>query len=100
MNRAVYTATSGGMAAFERLESVAHNLANVNTAGYKASRLLFRVRPLEETAAGPNPGAIAGDTAAQVVQVATMRDFTQGAIRSSGNPLDVAIDGDGFFVVQ
>ncbi len=98
MNRAIYTVTSGGIAAEARLEAVAHNLANVDTAGYKAERLLFRVRPLGDT----QPGAldpVIGKTAAQVVQVATVRDFSQGPIRPSGNPLDVAIAGDGFFAV-
>jgi flagellar basal-body rod protein FlgF len=99
MNRAVYTVTSGGIAALGRLEAVAQNLANVSTAGYKAERLVFRVRPLEpEGAARLDP--VLSRTAAQVVEVATVRDFSQGSIRSSGNPLDVAIAGEGFFVVS
>jgi flagellar basal body rod protein FlgG len=99
MNRAVYTVTSGGIAALGRLEAVAQNLANVSTAGYKAQRLVFRVRPLEpEGPARLDP--VLSRTAAQVVEVATVRDFSQGAIRQSGNPLDVAIGGDGFFVVS
>jgi flagellar basal body rod protein FlgG len=78
---------------------VEQNVANVNTAGYKAGRLVFRVRPLDETAAGPTTAPFAG-TAAQVAEVATIRDFSTGPIRTSGNPLDVAINGDGFFVVS
>jgi len=99
MNRSIYTMTSGGLAALARLEQVAQNVANVNTAGYKAGRLVFRVRPLDETAAGPTAAAFAG-TAAQVAEVETIRDFATGPIRTTGNPLDVAIEGDGFFVVQ
>ncbi len=98
MNRTVYTVASGGMAALARLESVAQNLANVGTAGYKAERLLFRVRPLTtEPRALLDP--VLGETAAQVTEVATIRDFSPGPIRLSGNPLDVAIAGQGFFTV-
>jgi flagellar basal-body rod protein FlgG len=103
MNRAVYTATSGGLAAIARLDAVAQNLANVNTAGYKAERVLFTERPLDGTLGGAAPGGfdpILAGTAAQVVEVATVRDFSQGPIRPSGNPLDVAITGDGFFAVS
>ncbi len=101
MNRGLYTVTSGALAAQARLEAVAQNLANVGTAGYKAERLVFRVRPLDETAAaGPGPlDPVLGRTAAQVAEVATVRDFSQGPVRASGNPLDVAIEGDGFFAV-
>lgn len=98
MNRGVYSAASGGMAALARLEQVSQNLANVHTAGYKASRVLFRVRPLDDGSRGV-VDPVLGRTSAQVAEVATVRDFSQGAVRTSGNPLDVAIDGEGFFVV-
>ena len=98
MNRGLYTATSGGIAALARLDAVAQNLANVGTSGYKAERLVFRVRPLTESV--PRAGdPIVDQTAAQVAQVATVRDFSQGPVRLSGNPLDVAIRGEGFFAV-
>ena len=101
MNRGVYTVTSGALAAQARLDAVAQNLANASTAGYKAERLIFRVRPLTETAGGVPDlvDPVLGRTAAQVVEVATVRDFSQGPVRSSGNPLDVAITGEGFFAV-
>ena len=98
MNRAVYTVTAGGIAALDRLEAVAQNLANASTAGYKAQRLVFRVRPLQVD--GPERlDPVLSRTAAQVVEVATVRDFSQGPIRQSGNALDVAIEGDGLFQV-
>jgi len=96
MNRGVYTVASGGMAALARLEAVAQNLANVGTPGYKAERVLFRVRPLQ---VDPPLNPVLAETAAQVTQVATVRDFAPGPIRISGNPLDVAIHGEGFFAV-
>jgi len=98
MNRTVYTITSGALAALARLDAVAQNLANVATPGYKAERVLFRVRPLDEgTAVAPSDVA---RTAAQVAEVATIRDFSQGPVRQSGNPLDVALTGPGFFAVS
>jgi flagellar basal-body rod protein FlgF len=98
MNRAIYSSVSGGMAALARLDAVAQNLANVNTAGYKGERVIFRVRPLDETAGG-STDPILRQTGAQVDEVGSFRDFSQGAVRASGNPLDVAIVGDGFFTV-
>lgn len=99
MNRAVYTAASGGLAALARLEAVTQNMANVQTAGYKAERAVFRVRPLDESVSVELDPEL-GRTAAQVAQVATIRDFSQGPVRRTDNPLDVAITGDGFFVVS
>jgi len=101
MNRTIYTVASGGMASLARLEAVSQNLANANTAGYKAGRLVFQVRPLsrEDDPSGISLDPVLGRTAAQVAEVASVRDFAQGAVRSSGNPLDVAISGEGFFAV-
>ncbi len=98
MNRGIYTVASGGVAALGRLEAAAQNLANVSTAGYKAERLVFRVKPLDTGL----PGAldpVLGRSAAQVVEAETVRDFSPGPVRLSGNPLDVAIKGGGFFAV-
>jgi flagellar basal-body rod protein FlgG len=106
MNRGIYTTASGGIAALAQLESVSQNLANVGTAGYKAERLIFQVRPLGQSADGvPEPGTLGldpvlGQTAAQVMSIESVRDFSQGSVRLSGNPLDVAITGDGFFAVE
>jgi flagellar basal-body rod protein FlgF len=99
MNRGIYTVASGGLAAQARMEAVAQNLANVGTAGYKAERLVFRVKPLTRQAEEPGLDPVVDRTAAQVAEVATVRDFTTGPIHTSGNPLDVAIEGDGFFAV-
>lgn len=68
-----------------RLDSAVRNIANVNTAGFKAEQLRF----LEESAGG---GADRGPV--------TTVDFTQGPIQKTGNVLDLAINGEGFFSVQ
>ena len=98
MNRAVYALASGGLAAQARLDAVTQNLANVGTAGYKAGRPVFRLRPLDVEEAGlPVPPALRA--AAQVTEAETVRDFSQGPVHATGNPLDVAVTGEGFFVV-
>jgi flagellar basal-body rod protein FlgG len=98
MNRAVYELASGGLAALARLDAVTQNVANVNTAGYKASRPVFRLRGLDVPTDGlVEPPALR--VAAQVVTADTVRDFSQGPIRTTGNPLDLAISGQGFFAV-
>jgi|SRR5581483_7713566 len=98
MNRAIYAAASGGVAALARLDAVAQNLANVSTAGYKAERVVFRVRSLG-TSGPDNLDPVLRETAAQAGEPLTIRDFSQGPIRPSGNPLDVALAGEGFFAV-
>ena len=81
-----------------QLDVVANNVANVNTAGFKADHTLF-----EEYL---SPGAhednfMRGDRRLSYVQDrGTFRDFSQGATDQTKNPLDVAIDGSGFLVVQ
>lgn len=86
-------------AALERqFDVVANNIANVNTTGFKASKSLFQEFLPE--------GARENDFSATDSQVhfvydrTAFRDFTQGAIQKTGNPLDVALDGDGFIAVQ
>lgn len=102
MIRALYTAASGMNAQQTSIDNVAHNLANVNTAGYKKSHVEFedlfyqhtRV-PGSATATGQSPTGLEVGLGTRIV--ATSRDFTTGSFRSTGNPLDLAIQGDGFF---
>jgi len=81
-----------------QMDVVANNVANVNTTGFKADRSLFAEHLM--------PGAhednfVAGDRRLSYVNDrATFHDFSQGAAEQTKNPLDVAIDGGGFFVVQ
>jgi flagellar basal-body rod protein FlgF len=81
-----------------QLDVVANNVANVNTAGFKADRSLFQEYLM--------PGAhednfVGNDRRLSYVQDrATFHDFSQGAAEQTKNPLDLAIDGSGFLVVQ
>jgi len=101
MNGALYAAVSGSLSAVQRLDITANNLANTSTAGFKAQHLLVSSKsPWEFTVPGgtsPWLDVSARTTVATAHQ--TVTDLSQGVIRESGNPLDVAISGPGFFVV-
>jgi flagellar basal-body rod protein FlgF/flagellar basal-body rod protein FlgG len=81
-----------------QMDVVANNVANVNTSGYKADRQLFQ----EFLMPGAHEDNFVGrDRRLSYVQDrATFHDFSQGAAEQTRNPLDVAIDGGGFLVVQ
>jgi flagellar hook protein FlgE len=89
---------SGLTASSTALSAIANNLANLNTVGYKQSHANFRdlfYQTLGTTGAG-NPIQVGAGTA--VGGVTTV--FSGGSVESSGVPTDVAIMGDGFFVVE
>ncbi len=78
------------------MDVVANNFANVNTTGYKSERMMF-VEHLVRTRDGNGRH---GGALAFVRDIATARDFSQGRQQETGNPLDLAIEGDGFFAVD
>ncbi len=106
MMRSLWSAASGMKAQQTNMDVVAHNLANVNTFGNKKVRAEFQdllYQTLRD--AGAESGADSRyPTALQVglgVKVAaTQRIFSQGNLQSTENPLDVAIEGEGFFRVE
>jgi len=82
-----------------QMDVVANNVANVNTTGYKADRSLFT--EFLNTPAREDNFVAGRDRRVSFVQDrATFHDFSQGAAENTKNPLDVAIDGGGFLVVQ
>jgi flagellar hook protein FlgE len=86
------------------LDVTANDIANVNTIGYKSARVTFQdsLTQLQRGAAGPS-GTNGGSNAAQVglgVGLGSVDNLmTSGAVQTTGNPLDVAIQGDGFFQI-
>jgi flagellar basal-body rod protein FlgF len=78
-----------------RMETAANNLANVSTFGFKADALLT-----ETDARRPARAADAPSDVRFVRDIGLTRDMSQGSITRTGEPLDVAIEGDGFFTVQ
>jgi flagellar basal-body rod protein FlgG len=105
MDKTLTTAATGLSAQQRFVEVIANNLANVNTTGFKKVRPEFQdllyetVRPMgATTAAGiePLPDVQIGSG---TELVATTRQFAQGTITETGNMLDIAINGEGFFQV-
>lgn len=105
MLRALYSAASGMESQQMNLDVISNNLANVNTTGFKKSRIEFQDLLYQDIRA---PGADQGNGAQLPTglqtghgsrAVATSRVFTEGELTQTGERLDVAIQGDGFFQV-
>ncbi len=106
MNRALRTAATGMYAQQLNVDLIAHNLANVNTTGFKKTRPEFQdlmYQTIKTSVETSNPN-IQQPVEIQVgngtMPVATQRSFTQGDIQPTNNPMDVAIQGEGFFQIR
>jgi flagellar basal-body rod protein FlgG len=106
MLRALYSAASGMQSQQMNLDVISNNLANVNTTGYKKTKIEFQDLLYETSrAAGAEQGG--GNQLPSSLEigqgsrpVSTSRVFTTGDLSQTGSQLDVAITGDGFFQVQ
>lgn len=96
----VYPVLSGALAQEKRLEIITNNLANLNTTGFKRDRAVFGVAPLSGAAASGSEASITEVPPVFSTLDMVTTDFTPGAVRSTGDPLDLAVDGEGFFVVE
>jgi flagellar basal-body rod protein FlgG len=99
MERGLYIAASGMLAEQARQDLIAHDLANASTPGYKPDRVSsksFGDLLLTDTRNGQPIGALGLGT--QIDKQVT--DMTPGPLRDTGEPLDFAVEGDGFFSVQ
>jgi flagellar hook protein FlgE len=102
---ALFTGLSGLSSNARRLDVIGNNISNVNTAGFKASRMSFAPMFSRTFSLGTLPGdALGGSNPTQVglgVMVAgTQRNFANGAISATGVATDVAIEGEGFFITN
>src|SRR6478609_1164678 len=104
MMRGMFAAISGLKQHQVMLDVTANDIANVNTIGYKSSRVTFQdsLTQMQRGASGPTTSK-GGSNAAQVglgVGLGSVDNLmTGGAVQTTGNPLDVAIQGDGFFQI-
>src|SRR6478736_9900481 len=105
LQSAMTTALTGLQAAETTIDVVGNNVANSNTAGFKESNVLFATQFLQTQSIGSAPSTSSGGTnprqiglGVSVAEIAP--NFTQGTIQVSANPLDLAIQGDGFFILQ
>jgi flagellar hook protein FlgE len=104
MMRSMFAAISGLKSHQTMLDVVANDIANVNTIGYKSARTTFKDSLTQmQHGASATSGSYGGANAEQVglgVQVGSIDNLmTTGSIQSTGNPLDVAVQGEGFFRV-
>ena len=91
MDRMIYTAMTGAKHILDQQATTSHNLANATTTGFRAQIDQFRAVPIQGAALA---------TRAFVVDSTTGSDFRAGAIQQTGRELDVAVQGDGWLVVQ
>lgn len=109
--KGVYTALSGAIAQSQRLDTIANNLANVNTPAFKKDQQVFKEyltaneKPSEVIQAPRIPASVEsfydmqGADKSYVDSAGTYTNFSQGSLRATNNPLDVAVDGKGFFEI-
>ena len=94
MSSGMYSALSGNLARMQGMETFSNNLSNVNTSGYKRDRLAF-----ESYLSGAGQTTTGKGLNFTRLQ-RSFTDFTPGTNRHTGNSLDLAIDGEGFFKVK
>lgn len=106
--RALTTASLGMSSQQKSVDNIANNLSNVSTTGFKKSNIAFQDLFYEDIAvskSGASANRMSNDSPRLQLghgsqAVSTIRNFTQGSISETGNPLDMAISGDGFFRVE
>jgi flagellar hook protein FlgE len=104
LTSALNTALTGLSGAETTIDVVGNNLANSNTVGFKAAHVSFATQFLQTLSPGSGPTVESGGTNPRQIGLGTMvaeitPNFTQGTIQISANPMDMAIQGDGFFIV-
>lgn len=94
MPNGIYSAMTGALAQEEHMDILANNLANGSTNAFKSHQATFKELMDKEREGASN------ETQRHVILDSTYRDFSQGPLKHTSNPLDVAIQGEGFFAVD
>lgn len=109
MLRALSTGALGMSAQQKTVDNIANNLANVNTTGFKRSNIAFQDLFYENVATSRHGSTATSRPTNDGPQlqighgsraVASIRNFTQGSVQETGNPLDLGISGTGFFQIE
>ena len=112
MNRAVYIPLSGALMQERRLEVLANNLANINTNGFKEDRPVFETLLTGNNESSPTIPSVRSafnnsltpslyNLNRTLLAFSGMKtDFSPGALKKTGNPLDLALEGEGFFSIS
>ncbi len=96
MYKGIYIILSGAVTKQSHMDIIAQNIANANTSGYKKERVAFKdyMLPVDNK----SPLIPDGRAMSEISNVAT--DFSKGVLMETGNPMDLAINGDGFFALE
>jgi flagellar basal-body rod protein FlgF len=100
MSGGMYLAAAGALVQQLRLDVLSNNMANINTIGYKGEKTLFRIEEAPSPSADGQTTTETQGLSPYAPPFTTRIDFSQGALKQTGNPLDVAISGSGFLSVQ
>lgn len=105
MMRALWTGASGMIAQQTSLDTISNNMANVNTTGFKKETtqfqsLLYQRMQLEVTDNKGNPKPVIGQVGLGVRTSAIVSQYSQGTLLESSNDFDMAVEGNGFFMVR
>jgi flagellar basal-body rod protein FlgG len=107
MIRALHTAATGMLAQQLNMDTISNNLSNANTAGFKRSRIDFEDLMYQTLRVVGSPAGTGGAEIPTGIEVglgtrpaATQKIYSQGVFQQTDNPLDMAIEGDGFFQVK
>ncbi len=105
MMRALYTAATGMKAGQTNVDTIANNLSNVNTNGYKTTRvefksLLYQTIQTKTTSANGEEKPVGAQVGLGTRVASTTSMYTQGSMNASESATDFAIDGDGFFAIR
>lgn len=105
MMRALYTAATGMRAEQTNVDTIANNLSNVNTTGFKGQRtefksLLYQTIQTRSTSGNGDAKPVGAQVGLGTRVAATTSTYTQGALNSTERPTDFALEGDGFFAVR
>ncbi len=89
----------------QTIDVIGNNIANAGTNGFKSSKVLFQTQLSRTLSVGSRPTSANGGTNPKQIglganSAAILKDFTQGSITNSSSPYDLAIQGDGFFIVD
>ena len=95
MDNVMYVGLSRQMTLQRELDVIANNVANVDTSGFKVESLTVQADPQKLPVGGQGPA-----TVNFALDAGVARDFSQGSLKQNGDPLSMAIEGEGFFKVS
>ncbi len=100
MMKGIYVATSGALAIQRQMANIANNLANIDTSGYKKNIPVFTSISAKQVASTVGGSSTLPNPLTYTAIAQNKPDFTQGPLVRTGDPMQVALEGPGFFTIQ